>query len=692
MKKSLLFLLFAIYPVASVISQPFFKPENLVETGVYYYPEAWNPDQWDRDFKKMSDMGFEFTHMGEFAWAQIEPTEGNFDFKWLDKAVALAAKNHLKVILCTSSATPPVWLVRKYPEVLVRKPDGQMADHGTRQHGSWSSPKYRELVGKMVAALASHYGSDSRVWGWQIDNEPSHYGTSDYGSAVTENFRTWLKNKYKTIENLNNAWGTTFWSGVYSEFDQINLPAASQVSGPASYISLVDFRRFSADECASFVSMQYRILRGKIQKNQFITSNFMSIHTDVDPWRNADLDFISYTMYPVAGYTRGLGDQGFRLGDPWRISWANDFFRPLKGVTGVMELQPGQVNWGSYNPLPYPGAIRMWLWNSFAGGLDFICSYRFRQPLFGSEQFHYGMLGTDGTTELEGGREYARFMKEIRSLRSLYKSGAKVPSEWSARKTAILYHPDNVWETDVQKQTYRWNELNVITGYYSAVKSFTVPVDIVGEERNLLSYPVVIAPAYQMVDKALISKWKEYVEKGGNLVLTCRTGLKDRNGHFFEAPWADAITGLIGGKITMYDEMSSETLAHVNIDGNSYVWNIWGDILEPFPGTEVWATYTDQFYAGKSSVIHRKLGKGTVTYVGTIASDENFEKNVLRKVYERAGILVDHQPEGVIVNWRDGFWVALNYSSQKVKLNISDGTRFIIGSPELDVAGVAVWQ
>ena len=126
-----------------------------------------------------------------------------------------------------------------------------------------------------MAALASHYGSDSRVWGWQIDNEPSHYGTSDYGSAVTENFRTWLKNKYKTIENLNNAWGTTFWSGVYSEFDQINLPAASQVSGPASYISLVDFRRFSADECASFVSMQYRILRGKIQKNQFITSNFM---------------------------------------------------------------------------------------------------------------------------------------------------------------------------------------------------------------------------------------------------------------------------------------------------------------------------------------------------------------------------------------------------------------------------------
>ena len=674
-------------------AQGFFKPEKMVETGVYYYPEAWNPDQWDRDFQKMEAMGFEFTHMAEFAWAQMEPAEGVYDFKWLDKAVELAAKHNLKVIMCTSSATPPVWLARKYPEVLVETSTGQTGQHGTRQHCSWSSVKYRELVTKLVAAQAKHYANDKRIWGWQIDNEPSHYGTYDFSPSVQSNFKEWLQKKYKTIANLNTAWGTSFWSGVYTDFSQIEIPNSPRlISGIASPISIVDFKRFSADECASFVSMQYNTLRESISKEQFVTSNFMSIHADVDPWRNKDLDFICYTMYPVAGYTAGVGDQGFRLGDPWRISYANDFFRPLKGVTGVMELQPGQVNWGTYNPQPYPGVIRAWLWNSFAGGLDFICSYRFRQPLSGGEQFHYGMVGTDGVTELSGGLQYSEFMKEIRELRKRYKPNEKMPTEYAARKTAMLYNPDNIWETDGQKQTYQWNEIGHITKYYSSIKSLCVPVDIVGEDRDLSTYPVVIAPAYQMVDSLLIDKWKRYVEKGGQLILTCRTGLKDRNGHFFEAPWANAITSLIGAKISMYDELSAETKANVSFNQVNYPWNVWGDILEPYFGVETWATYSDQFYAGKASVTHRKVGKGSVTYIGTQTIDGKLEKEVLKKVYDAAGITTDEQPEGVMVNWRDGFWVAINYSSVKVNINIPKNAKIIFGTKELPVAGVLVWE
>jgi len=674
-------------------AQGFFSPEKMVETGVYYYPEAWNPDQWDRDFKKMEDMGFEFTHMAEFAWAQMEPTEGVYDFKWLDKAVELAAKHNLKVIMCTSSATPPAWLVRKYPEVLVELPTGQTAEHGTRQHGSWSSPKYREMVTRLVAAQAKHYASDKRIWGWQIDNEPSHYGTYDFSPGAQKNFKEWLQKKYKTISGLNEAWGTAFWSGVYTDFNQIEIPNVPRlISGIASPISIVDFKRFSADECASFVSMQFNTLRETISKEQFVTSNFMHIHTDVDPWRNKDLDFISYTMYPVAGYTKGVGDQGFRMGDPWRISYANDFFRPLKGVTGVMELQPGQVNWGTYNPQPYPGVIRAWLWNAFAGGLDFICSYRFRQPLYGGEQFHYGMVGTDGVTELSGGQQYSEFMKEIRELRKLYKPNVKMPTEYAARKTAVLYNADNVWETEVQKQTYQWNEIGHITRIYSNLKTLCVPVDIVGEDRDLSDYPVVVVPAYQMVDSLLINKWKKYVDNGGHLVLTCRTGLKDRNGHFFEAPWANQITTLIGAKISMYDELSAETKAKVSFNGDTYTWNVWGDILEPYFGVETWATYSDQFYAGKASVTHRKVGKGSVTYIGTETTDGKMEKEVLKKVYDAAGISTNEQPEGVMVNWRDGFWVAINYSSTKVNINIPANAKIIFGTRELPVAGVTVWK
>ena len=142
----------------------------------------------------------------------------------------------------------------------------------------------------------------------------------------------------------------------------------------------------------------------------------------------------------------------------------------------------------------------------------------------------------------------------------------------------------------------------------------------------------------------------------------------------------------------MYDEMSKETKANVSFDGKNYVWNNWGDILEPVKDTETWATYADQFYAGKASVVHRKLGKGTVTYIGTDTEDGKLEKEVLKKAYTAAGISTNEQPEGVMVNWRDGFWVAINYSSVKVNINIPANAKIIFGSKDLDIAGVVVWQ
>lgn len=693
MRNTIFLLLAFVCSSVSYGQKQFFKADNLVETGVYYYPEAWSPDQWERDFKNMASMGFEFVHMAEFAWAQLEPTEGNYDFRWLDRAVDLAAKNNLKVMLCTPSATPPVWLTKKYPEVLVVKPDGQTAMHGTREHYSWSSPKYQELTRRVVEAMARHYANDKRVWGWQIDNEPSHYGTLDYNPAAQNSFRAWLKEKYKTIGELNRAWGTAFWSGVYADFDQIDLPNEGRlISGAASPTSVLDMKRFNADECAKFISLQNKAIKDNVGASQFVTTNFMNGHTDVDPWRSKDLDFISYTMYPVAGYTNGVGDQGFRLGDPWRISFANDFFRALKGVTGVMELQPGQVNWGSYNPQPYPGAVRMWLWNAFAGGLDFICSYRYRQPIYGGEQFHYGMVGTDGVTPLNGGQQYSRFMKEVKELRKLYKPNTAMPKEYAARKTAIVYNSDNVWETSIQPQTSQWNERDHIAKYYNALKLLSAPVEFADESKELSAYPFVMVPAYQMVDKALVDKWIKYAENGGNLIVSVCTGLKDRDGHFPEAPWADAISKLIGAKIVMNDMLGSNKTATVSFDGKSYKWNTWGDMLEPASGTEVWARFADQFYAGKPTVVHRKLGKGTVTYVGTDTGDGKLEKEVLKKVFETAGVAVSELPEGVMVNWRDGFWVACNYSSSNVTLNIPASAKIIFGTKELTPAGVAVWK
>ena len=228
-----------------------FNDKDLTLTGVYYYPEHWDESQWERDFKKMHELGFEFTHFAEFAWAQLEPEEGRYDFAWLDKAVALAAKYDLKVIMCTSTATPPVWMSRKYPEILLKNEDGTVLDHGARQHASFASPLYRELSYKMIEKLAQHYGNDSRIVGWQLDNEPAVQ--FDYNPKAEQAFRDYLRAKYNhNIQLLNDAWGTAFWSEAYSSFDEITLPKRVQMF--MNHHQILDYRRFAAAQTNDFLN------------------------------------------------------------------------------------------------------------------------------------------------------------------------------------------------------------------------------------------------------------------------------------------------------------------------------------------------------------------------------------------------------------------------------------------------------
>lgn len=659
--------------------------------GTYYYPEQWPKAQWERDLKNMADLGFEFTHFGEFAWAFIEPEEGRFDFTWLDEAVEMAHRNGIKVIMCTSTPTPPAWLVQKHPEILMVNDEGRTMQHGSRQHISWSSPVYRDYVSRMVEAIGKHYGQDNRIWGWQLDNEPSHYGQYDYSTAAQDHFRQWLQLKYGTIDSLNQVWGTAFWSIRYSRFDQVRIPNQRELIAQPSPHAVLDFKRFSAEAANAFLANQYRILRKHLSPQQWITTNLMPEHVEVDPTKINSLDFLTYTKYLVAGYDKGTGPQGFRMGSATSIGFANDLFRSFNGVTGVMELQPGQVNWGKFNPLPLPGAVRMWIWHAFAGGNKFVCNYRFRQPLTGGEQYHYGIIGTDGLHPSSSGMEYLNVIKEIKALRQRFDPAAKMPLRYQKRKAAVLYSPDNRWEMDNQPQTNQWDFLSHIKRYYGALKSFGAPVDVITEEKAFTTYPVLVAPAYELLDDSLVQRWQQYVQQGGHLVLTARTGQKNRNGKLWEKSWAEPISPLIGARVSFYDLLPDSVKGTIRFGNQSFGWNNWADVLDPLPGTETWATYTNQFYSGRAAVTHRKLGKGTVTFVGPDTDDGLLEKAVLEKVYQRAGIPVDHLPEGVMLDWRDGFWVGVNYSGSIYNVPLPARSKILVGSKVLKPADVVVW-
>jgi beta-galactosidase len=673
--------------------QDFFPKNNPITVGVYYYPEQWPESEWERDFKKMSELGFEFTHFGEFAWSKMEPTEGNFEFDWLDKAITLASQYKLKVILCTPSPTPPAWLVAKHPEILMQNEHGKIMQHGSRQQASWSSKVYREYVEKIVAELGKRYGKDPRIWGWQLDNEPSHYGFPyDYCPSAQENFRQWLLQKYQNIDSLNIRWGNSFWSQNYNSFDQIRIPNAAELVQPANPHALLDFQEFTNAERGIFLGQQAKLLRQYILPNQFITTNYMMQMPHNDPWVNqSELDFASYTNYPVNSYSEvAPGDLGFRLGSGRDMAISHDFFQSVNGITGIMELQPGQVNWGRYNTQPLPGAVRMWILHNFALGSKFICTYRFRQPLFGNEQYHQGIMQTDGISTSRGGEEFVRAIQEINAIKKEY-----TPLE-STRRVGILWDHRSMLDLHNFPHNQNWNGVGNLYRFYETIKSLSLPVEFIPSSAALdpEKNPVILLPSIQLINDSMLSAWINYVKAGGILVIAPRTGQKNRDGQWWKNKLQEKLIPLIGASIPFYDHLPPSRSGQVKMNTSNYAYSSWGEIIEANPkdSVQILASYDSEFYRMKAAVIKNDLKAGSVFYLGVTTQDFELEKEVVKQACILGKLKITPLPKFVYQERRGNLCISVNYSSETTTLELPKNTSLLMGSLDLKPGEVVVWK
>ncbi|MFD1175426.1 beta-galactosidase [Paenibacillus puldeungensis] len=590
--------------------------------GVCYYPEHWPEELWEEDFRRMREMNISVIRMAEFAWAIFEPEEGKYDFSFFHRVMDLAHNYGIKVILGTPTATPPAWLTHKYPEVLNANVEGVLYRHGMRRHYNYSSPKYRALSERIVRKMVEAYKDHPAVIGWQIDNELNCETNVFYSEADHEAFREWLKNRYQTLDNLNKAWGTVFWSQTYTDWEQVHLSRPTISNTPNPHLALDEKRFFSANT-VSFAKLQADIIR-EMAPNHWITTNGTFGHLDSHELTDEILDFISYDSYPQFSTIFPGTDEKPLLDRAWSMKLSN--VRSMSPNFCVMEQQSGPGGWVNRMGMgtPRPGQIRLWSYQSVLHGTDLLVYFRWRTATMGTEIYWHGINDYHNQPNRRV-REVAQVGEEFAKI------GGVIAGTTYRAEVAIMQDYDNEWdgEFDNWHGPLQWQSTNA---WYKQLQYGHIPADLITLRttttlEDLAKYKVIVYPHPAIMTDETAALLTQYVELGGRLLFGARTGYKDLNGQCYMRPFPGPVADLCG--ITVEDfTLITGTVPPAELE--------WKDNKLPMgmkamgfnevlqinnPDVEVIAWYTSEYYAGKPALTRRPVGSGSVWYYGAAYSE-----------------------------------------------------------------------
>jgi beta-galactosidase len=593
--------------------------------GACYYPEHWPEERWPRDAMLMQEAGINVVRIGEFSWSKLERREGEYDFTWLDRSIAIMEASGIKVVLGTPTATPPKWLMDKYPDIYMRDNKGTVRGFGHRRHYCYNNTDYHRYAQLITTKLAERYGSHTSIIAWQIDNE---FGCTDTTRCYCHNcrgaFQAWLRKKYEDIDRLNDSWGTVFWSQTYNGFNEIELPGYTvfPLHNPGMEL---DYRRFASDSVVDFQQQQISRIR-KLAPNQPITHNLMGFFNEIDGFHlTKDLDFTSWDNYPNLQFAEKI--------DPRNAAIQHDMTWGLKRDNfWVMEHQVGAPGGNLIFAMPKPGELRRWTWQSVAHGADAIIYFRWRTCLFGAEQYWHGILPHDG----EPGRRYKEVQQVGEELQRI--SGQFVGSHARA-EVALIRSYDNEWAMEIQPQRIDHRYMGHFTKYYRYFYDRRIPVEVVSDAVDFSPYRVVVLPHYMLAQQETVDKLYRYVADGGTIVLDFRAGIKRWDNQMEASPLPGAYRQLLGIRITDYGSLRDwETRLASMVDSQTHdVIQAWYDIIE-LESAEPIAFYRDDFFAGTPAATRNGYGLGSAYYIGTEPQQELLEK-LLDRVCLDAGVM-----------------------------------------------------
>lgn len=616
--------------------------------GIDYYPEQWDKRLWKKDVSMMREAGVGVVRMAEFAWSRLEPQEGKYDFSWLDEIISLFEEAGIEVFLGTPTSTPPLWLYEAHPEVIQVGKDGRRVSLGIRGHRCLNSPVYRKYCEKIIKKMVSRYKDRSCVIGYQIDNELE--ANHCCCPVCEQEFRKFIKKKYKSVDQVNKAYGNSVWSGEYSDFSQIKPPLGEHQDWlNPSY--MLDFNRYASKSTVDYVEFQRKIIRA-IDKEALITTNNWLCENMPDFYDLFEkLDFVSYDNYPpvvLPGDKKTLYSHAFHL----------DLMRGIKEKNfWVMEQLSGPLGgWAPMSPALQPGMLKGYSLQAFAHGADTVVHFRWRSAASGAEMFWHGLIDQSNVP----GRRFEEFCELCREVNGWQEmAGSTLDNQ-----VAILYGSDQEYALKIQPQVEGLHYFTQLKAYHDAFTSLGVGVDIVDIRSDLSKYSVVVAPTFYVAGKEAVKKLDAYAAQGGRLVLTNRSGVKDKSNCCVMSQLPGLFAVMAGVHVAEYDPLGKReqklhisqaawllqhkrlTDAREEAEREEPTCSLWCDILES-DGAEILARYGENYYQGQAAVTVNQYGKGEVYYVGTVMNRCS-TISLMCEILRKAGVPhIENLPFGV---------------------------------------------
>ena len=635
-----------------------------------YNPEQWPEEIWEEDVRLMHEAGVNLVSVGIFSWSRLQPREHTFEFGWFDRLMDLLHGAGIAVDLATATASPPPWLSHRHPEMLPVLADGVRLWPGGRQHYCPSSPAYRAAARRLVTALAERYGNHPALAMWHIGNEYGCHVPACWCEESARDFRAWLIRRYRTLDELNRAWGTDFWSQRYSDWEEI-LPPRRAPTWPNPSQQL-DFHRFSSDALLECFELE-RALLAQHSPGVPITTNFMSFFKPLDYWKWAEReDVVSNDSYPdpddpdAHAHAAMAGDlmRSLGRGRPWVL----------------MEQTTNRVNWRPVNVAKAPGQMRMWSYQAVARGADGVMFFQWRQSRAGAEKFHSAMVPHGPAGSSPTWREVVRLGSELQRLDAV--CGSRVQAE-----VAILLDWESWWALELpSKPSARLSLLGQLESYYRPLFDANVTADFARPDDDLSASRLVLVPNLYLVSDSAAGNMAGYVDSGGTLVMSFFSGIVDGADHVRLGGYPAPFRELLGLHVEDFLPLGEHGIQVRFADGTLDRVEIWSELVR-LGGAEVLATFATGPLDGQPAVTRHAFGSGSAYYLATRLAPPAMSQ-LLRRIWSECGVRpVAEAPAGVEAVRRavpDGTLLfLLNHSQRPVEVSAPAGSLELISGARL---------